>query len=121
MTMYENDLVLVESYRNSYIGKVNRITLKNDSYDSVLLSEAFKVQEIILLTPQGAMMPAGATMSPIVHNYDKPVEIDVKISSIVKIDDKMPIRQMYDSAMAKCSGIVLADATALNNIKKIEL
>lgn len=116
-TVYEGDLVIVESGSSTYIGKVYHI------YEdfSVDLKDTFKIISITALTPEGMMVPAGSTMGPILQNYDKPIEIYLNVSSMIKVDEKMPIYKMYENVMAKCSGIILADANALNNIKQIKI
>lgn len=122
MIVYENDLVIVESGNSTYIGKANLQDSRLPEYIVKLnLKDAFKIITITALTPEGMMIPTGSTMGPIIHNYEKPIEIYLNVNSIVKVDKKMPIYKTYEMVMAKCSGIILADANAINNIKQIKI
>ena len=115
---YQNDtLVLVDTGGSSYIGKIKNY----DGDFGLSLYDAFKIRDVNALTPEGVIMQVGAMLQPIMHGVDKPSDIHVHIGAISEITDTMQLYKNYEGIMAKCSGIILAPANALNNIKKIEL
>lgn len=117
MKFQKDTLVLVDTGGTSYIGKI-------DNYDSdytLNLYDAFKVKDVNAITPEGMIMQVGTVLQPIIQGVDKPATVHVHICAISEITIAMQLYKNYEGIMAKCSGIILAPANALNNIKKIEL
>lgn len=115
---FKNDtLVLIDTGGTSYIGKIKDY----DSDYTLNLSDAFKVKDVNAITPEGMIMQVGTVLQPIIQGMDKPANVHVHICAISEINNTMQLYKNYEGIMAKCSGIILAPANALNNIKKIEL
>src|SRR4030067_740989 len=112
MKFQNNILVLIDTGGTSYIGKI-------DGYDSdfaLNLYDAFKVKDVNAITPEGMIMQVGTVLHPIIQGIDKPTKVHVHICAISEITNTMQLYKNYEGIMAKCSGIILAPANALNNI-----